>query len=114
MSYGMDGWCKEISTQPYKGKLTDHIKREDAIKALCKSKCHPGVLCPDEYCVEVREVFDNIPAAQPEIVRCGECKHCEHWYADKGRCFLWHEDGISVFEDGFCNYAERRTDERSD
>lgn len=75
MSYGMDGWCKEISTQPYKGKLTDHIKREDAIKALCKSKCHPGVLCPDEYCVEVREVFDNIPAAQPEIVRCKDCKH---------------------------------------
>ena len=69
MSYGMDGWCKEIYTQPYKGKLTDYIKREDAIKALCKSKCYPGVLCPDEYCVEVRRVFDDIPAAQPERKR---------------------------------------------
>lgn len=69
MSYGMDGWCKEIYTQPYKGKLTDYIKREDAIKALCKSKCYPGVLCPDEYCLEVRRVFDDIPAAQPERMR---------------------------------------------
>lgn len=45
------------------------------------------------------------------VVRCKDCKHCEHWYADKGRCFLWHEDGIDVFEDGFCSYAERREDE---
>ena len=45
-----------------------------------------------------------------EIVRCKDCKYCEHWYADKGRCFLWHEDGIDVFEDGFCNYGGRRTD----
>ena len=54
--------------KPYKGKLTDNILREDAIKALCKSKCHPGVLCPDEYCLEVREVFDGIPS-QPERKR---------------------------------------------
>lgn len=40
--------------KPYKGKLTDYIRREDAIKALCKKTCCPGVLCPDEYCVEVR------------------------------------------------------------
>lgn len=48
------------------------------------------------------------PSAQPEIIRCKDCKYCEHWYADKGRCFLWAEDGIDVFDDGFCNYAERR------
>lgn len=46
-----------------------------------------------------------------ELIRCKDCKHSEPWYADKRRCFLWHEDGIDVFEDGFCNYAERRTDE---
>ena len=41
------------------------------------------------------------------VIRCKDCKHCEHWYADKGRCFLWHEGGIDVFGDGFCNYGER-------
>lgn len=48
----------------------------------------------------------DAPAAQPEIIRCKECKHSEHWYKDKRRCFLWAEDGIDVFDDGYCNYAE--------
>lgn len=52
----------------------------------------------------------QLPPAQPEIVRCKDCKHSEHWYRDKRRCFLWVEDGIGVFDDGFCNYAEGRTD----
>lgn len=41
------------------------------------------------------------------VVRCKDCKHSEHWYRDKRRCFLWHEVGIGVFEDGFCSYGER-------
>lgn len=47
---------------------------------------------------------------QPDIVHCGECKHAEHWYRDKALCFLWHDSGIDVFEDGYCNYGERRSD----
>lgn len=43
-----------------------------------------------------------------ELVRCKECKYSEHWYGYRRRCFLWSEDGVSVFDDGFCNYAERR------
>ena len=52
----------------------------------------------------------DLPSTQPEIIRCKDCKYSEHWYRDKSRCFLWHEEGIDVFEDGFCNYVERRTD----
>ena len=55
--------------------------------------------------------LEFMPSAQQEIVRCKDCKHSEFWYRDKRRCFLWHEEGIDVFEDGFCNYAERRTDD---
>ncbi len=43
-----------------------------------------------------------------ELIRCRDCKHSEHWYADKRRCFLWSDAGIDVFNDGFCNYAERK------
>ena len=53
-------------------------------------------------------VRDIAPSAQSEIIRCKDCKHSEHWYRDKRRCFLWHETGIDVFEDGYCNYAERK------
>lgn len=52
-------------------------------------------------------VLIALSSEQPEIVRCKDCKHSEHWYRDKRRCFLWVEDGIDVFDDGFCNYAER-------
>lgn len=55
--------------------------------------------------------IDLLPSAQPEIIRCKECKYSEHWYKDKRRCFLWHEAGIDVFEDGYCNYAERKDNE---
>ena len=59
---------------------------------------------------KIFSVIENIPSAQPEIIRCKDCKHSEHWYRDKSRCFLWNEEGMGVFDDGFCNYAERRTD----
>lgn len=72
-------------------------------------------LTKEEYDKLMRDIKDApivlLPSEQPEIIRCKDCKYCEHWYADKGRCFLWHEDGIDVFEDGFCNYAKRRTNE---
>lgn len=59
----------------------------------------------------MRETFDLIVDLQPTVdpvVRCMDCKHSEHWYGDRDRCFLWVEDGIGVFEDGFCSYGERK------
>ena len=43
-----------------------------------------------------------------ELVRCKNCKHSECWYKDKYRCFLWNENGIDVFENGFCNYGDSK------
>ena len=43
-----------------------------------------------------------------EVIRCKDCKNSDPWYADERRCFLWSENGISVFDDGFCNYAESK------
>lgn len=43
-----------------------------------------------------------------EVVRCKDCKNCRPFYGDKGICDLWAKDGIDVFNDGFCNYGERR------
>lgn len=44
------------------------------------------------------------------IVRCWDCKHSQAWYRDKLRCFMWSETGIDVFEDGYCSYGERRSE----
>lgn len=43
-----------------------------------------------------------------EVVRCKDCKYRRPFYRDKGICDLWATDGIDVFDDGFCNYGERR------
>lgn len=79
-----------------------------AFNPLNRSKYNEGEI--DAYKTVLSEL-KKMPSAQPEIIRCKECKHSEHWYRDRRRCFLWAENGVSVFDDGFCNYAERRTDD---
>lgn len=59
---------------------------------------------------EVCDDYTVLPRAQMEIIYCKDCKHSEHWYRDKRRCFLWDEDGIDVWDDGFCNYGKREQD----
>lgn len=58
---------------------------------------------------EAADMIEDLPSADvAEVVRCKDCKHSTEWYRDRRRCFLWCEDGISVFEDGFCSYGERK------
>ena len=56
-------------------------------------------------------LMKEAPSAQPEIIRCKDCKHytpikrTDRWWC---RC----EEGLwSSNEDDFCSYAERREDE---
>lgn len=60
-----------------------------------------------DYCVpckKVMQIIDDMPSAQPEIIRCKDCKH-------------W--DGVDtcdvidapVWDNDFCSMAERRSDE---
>ena len=55
----------------------------------------------DDFCSFAERTVDAVP-----VVRCKDCKNSEHWYRDRRRCFLWSEDGVSVFDNGFCNYGE--------
>ena len=87
------------------------MTREEAITRI---KDHIAIhRYHEQNAVKIIEALDMAIKAleQPEITQCKDCKHSEHWYRDKRRCFLWAEDGIDVFDDGFCNYAERRQDE---
>ena len=54
--------------------------------------------------------IDLLPSAQPEIMRCKDCKHYEGgWY-----CSAWNNSpGFPIVtEEGYCNLAKRRTDDR--
>ena len=89
--------------------MSDYISRQAAIEEIARRDTTDGSI--KVYSGrEVIEILRSLPCAQPELIRCKDCKNSEHWYRDRRRCFLWAEEGISVFDDGFCNYAERRTD----
>ena len=81
---------------------TDHFADADK-KEIVEAIFH-------EKYEDVVDLLKRLLSALQEIIYCKDCKYCEHWYADKYRCFLWYEGGIDVFEDGFCNYAKRRQD----
>ena len=54
------------------------------------------------------DIIIAVPSAQPEIVRCKDCKHSRFF----DPCFYCYEFGeeINVPENGFCFMAKRRTD----
>lgn len=51
------------------------------------------------------DAIKNLPSAQPEIIRCKDCKYL----FDDNKCPL--RTWWTHTEDDFCSYAERRTDE---
>ena len=55
---------------------------------------------------------DSIPKSCPliDIVTCGECKH---WYNDADCGMACEFTNMKQPSDGFCNWGERRSDERA-
>ena len=87
----------------------DCISRTRAVDALRDYLV--GKRCPDDGTLTCRlienEVINKLPSAQPEIIRCKDCKHSRFF----DPCFYCYEMGgeIIVPENGFCFKAERRT-----
>lgn len=54
-------------------------------------------------------------AIQPEIIRCKDCKYITEHYDTDGNAPYWtcSEWDSGTDYDGFCHYAERRTDEKN-
>ena len=84
--------------------------KDDLTKEMIEKQAAIDEIRKCRFVVDAIDKIRRLPSAQSEIIRCKDCKHSEHWYRDKRRCFLWHETGIDVFEDGYCNYAEKRED----
>lgn len=55
--------------------------------------------------IAIHEAIDILKSAQPEIVRCKDCKH---YIKSESYCDYL---GITISDHDFCSYAERRTDE---
>ena len=57
------------------------------------------------------DLLNNLPSAQPEIIRCKDCEYGDQddagrWFCNDLGCQMGNEDGS-----GYCANAERRTDD---
>ena len=55
------------------------IRIEDAIKVLCRETCHPGMLCPDNYCAEMWDEFEDVERVDAVPVRYGRWIKKRYW-----------------------------------
>jgi hypothetical protein len=84
---------------------TDAISRQQAIDALREYLV--GKRCPDDGTLTCRlienEVINKLPTAEPEIIRCRECKFAS---GDSRICMKFDHSPIGELD--FCSFAERR------
>ena len=89
----------------------DCISRQAAIDAFC-SHCYVSrpetcstIQNGDKWCEEVYAII-NLPSAQPEIIRCKDCKlHGTNGHRLNCAMFC-----CTMPDDGFCSCGERRED----
>ena len=83
--------------------MDDLISRQAVIEI---NRSYHGQM-PNEVNHRIWKEINELPSAQPEIIRCKECKH---WFdIDDGR--QKHRMCADLYGDWFCADAERRTDE---
>ena len=87
--------------------MDDLISRQAAIDAIKKAMCEDGFRSSTAIAYEI---IRHLPSAQPEIIRCKDCKFYTEMRTDlkTGICSLACRH---LGDDGFCSEAERRTDE---
>lgn len=82
------------------------IRIEDAIKVLCRKTCHPGVFCPDSYCVEMWDEFEDVERVDAAPLKHGRWKAVKDGEDDYKRiCSCCGEEApYDEFEDVYLIY----------
>ena len=98
--------------------MRDLIERQAAIRKLKRMAIQANIFkltgsaeTVINCCIDVIE--RQIPSAQPEIIRCRNCKYWhEHKYAKETKRYIpfCGFNAIYTKSDDFCSRAERRTD----
>lgn len=86
----------------------DIISRKAAIKTATNAYVVSGDGTKEEYRDLMVDCLKELPSAQPEIIRCKDCKWCEERYDSIDRTPYWrcqNWDG-ETDADGFCHEAD--------
>lgn len=103
--------------------MEDLISRQAAIDAfekgltVGKSNGKYETICSAVTFVGAKQILDELPSVQPEIIHCRDCKHAIRWTDIDGtkglQCNVTFDNfgyGADVEPDHYCGYAERRKD----
>ena len=80
--------------------------RLEDIKLTWRGKVKKGEIA---MYLDMRGVIETLPSAQPEIIRCKDCKH--HFYHDllkQDYCEIPNMQFGEVEPNGYCHRAERK------
>ena len=99
--------CKR-ECMPMYANVSDYISRQAAI-----DEAYEIIIDGQKFEVVQVETLMGLPPAQPEIIRCRDCKH--YYYADnripQEQMYTCDLDGDRWSPDSYCSFAEREEDE---
>lgn len=103
-----------LAVRKEKRKMSDLISRQVAINAVNKiAPVNTEYDCTLLDILDVRYVLTELPSAEPEIIRCGQCKYAEAADSEDsqdGYTCQFHRGSI-WFSGNYCSWAEWRGDE---
>ena len=99
--------------------MSDCISRQAAIDAVHEEfdDCLVWDESGEHTADEVERILDRVPSAQPEIIRCKDCKHLQKWRSEEsakefGQIYACTRNVFNCPKpEDFCSFAERRAEE---
>lgn len=85
--------------------MNDYISRQDAIDALAELQGKASTKAELKGISKVWKRIKKLPSAQPEIIRCKDCRKNPKW--EWVGCPMTGKDTRKP--DDFCSYAERKS-----
>ena len=83
--------------------MSDLIDRQSALKAIDEYEKLSMVSQTVRNMTSLKEIVEKLPSAQPEIIRCKDCR----WHNGKiNQCNA--QICASMYGDDFCSRAERK------
>ena len=100
----------EPTIEPERKTDGDTISRQAAIDEITEYGSGDTIYMS---VAEFKRRIEHLTPAQPEIIRCQDCKYASPngVYGCRLERFSAHDEGTRLFADDYCSKAERRTDD---